>query len=78
MNQLARTPPTRDAEFSNLSEAAHRHDTTIATVAKRARRAGLQVFIDPLDQRQRLVRTAEIDSLFTRKRVLAREVLERR
>ncbi len=54
-----------DQEFVGSNEAAKRLGVAPLTLRQRIRRGELPIFLDPLDSRRRLVRTADLEALRT-------------
>lgn len=44
-------------------EAAQRYGTTPQTLRRRVLRGQLQTFVDPLDERRRLIRVADLEAM---------------
>lgn len=51
-------------EFLTLTEAASANDVSLPTIRRRLAARGITVFQDPRDIRRRLVRRADLESLF--------------
>src|SRR5688572_2096710 len=52
-----------DSPYLSMTEAARRIGTSRIVLRRRVNREGISVFTDPLDDRRRLVRVADVDRL---------------
>jgi hypothetical protein len=51
------------SELVGTLEAAQRYSTTPQTLRRRVLRGQLQTFVDPLDERRRLIRVADLEEM---------------